>query len=81
MFDTTLAPDVEAPTAALALLLGDLEFSQLFGDVFPVGTDVHFLVDVEDLAIFPNVKRPALGKGAALIYHAVGSRDALFRIA
>jgi hypothetical protein len=54
-----------------------LEFLGYVGAVLP---GIHAFVDVQDLAILTDVKRPALGKWASQPYHAKGLGDLLARI-
>lgn len=55
------------------------ELRELAGDIRSGGGRLHRLLDVEDLAVGPDVERPSIGEAHAA-QHAVGLGDLLRRI-
>ncbi|MFT5411358.1 MAG: hypothetical protein ACI8XO_004893 [Verrucomicrobiales bacterium] len=56
----------------MPLLLIDLQFFELFGDVFACRFGIHVFVDRQDLALFADVKRVAVGEPAKFGHHPIG---------
>jgi hypothetical protein len=61
--------------------LQDLQLLQPGYSVGPSRCSFYLAVNVEDLSIFPNVKRPALRDGSTFMYHTVRLGDFLSWIA